>query len=198
MSLHRVTSLIVLSAALVGCAPLITQSPGGKASPANVVSADDGRVLLNGADVVAYFNEGRYVQGRPELKSMYEGITVRFSKPENKQAFDREPQKYWPQYNGYCANGIVYSIPWGGNADNFRIIDGKLYIFGGELSREAFLLDAKKNIALADGYWKDEVAGSNAFLHRTWRVTWRVPHYKSGDALAKDVAAARGAKPAAN
>jgi len=54
--------------------------------------------------------------------------------------FDASPEKYIPQFNGYCTNGIVYGIPWGGG-ENFEIIDGKLYMFGGQGSRDAFMLD---------------------------------------------------------
>src|SRR5689334_19045318 len=150
---------------LAGCAPLTTQSPGQGLSPVNAVAiGEDSRVMLHGHDVVSYFTEGAHRPGTPLLKSDYKGVTFRFSKPEHKRLFDAAPEKYLPQYGGYCANGIVYGIPWGGNADNWRIINGKLYIFGGPRSSDAFLLDVPKNIALADKYWAEEVSGSNAFM----------------------------------
>lgn len=52
------------------------------------------------------------------------------------------------------------------------------------------MLDIPGNIALADRYWADEVKGSNSFMQRGWRLTWRVPHYKSCEELAKMVAEA--------
>jgi ABC-type branched-subunit amino acid transport system substrate-binding protein len=106
--------------------------------------------------------------------------------------FDRQPAKYLPEFGGYCANGITYGIPWGGDADTWKMIDGKLYIFGGQASKDAFELDQKRNLALADGYWKDEVAGNNSFLQRFKRLIFRVPHYRSGEDLARAVAAAKG------
>ena len=114
---------------------------------------------------------------------------------EGEALFDAAPQKYLPQYGGFCANGIVYGIPWGGDADTWRILDGKLYIFGGAGSRDAFLLDVPGNRALADRYWSTEVAGSNSFWQRSKRLVFRVPHYASGEELARRVAAARAAKP---
>jgi hypothetical protein len=89
----------------------------------------------------------------------------------------------------------MYGIPWGGDADTWRIIDGKLYIFGGAGSRDAFLLDVPGNRKLADQYWATEVAGSNSFWQRSKRLVFRVPHYASGEELARRVAAARAAKP---
>ena len=82
-------------------------------------------------------------------------------------------------------------IPWGGDADTWQIIDGKLYIFGGQGSKDAFELDVAGNLALADKYWDDEVDGSNSFFQRTKRLVFRVPHYKSGEELAEQVAAAK-------
>ena len=108
--------------------------------------------------------------------------------------FDAKPQQYLPQYGGFCANGIVYGIPWGGDADTWRLQDGKLYIFGGQGSKDAFELDLPRNTALADQYWRDEVAGSNSFVQRSWRLVMRVPHYKNGEELARDVAAAKARK----
>ena len=100
-----------------------------------------------------------------------------------------------PQYGGYCANGLAYAIPWGGDADSWRIFNGKLYIFGGQGSRDAYLLDVPKNQALADKYWSEEVNGSNAFWQRTKRTTFnKVAHYKSGKELADEVAKAAAAK----
>ena len=179
--------------ALAACAPLVVQSPSGKLSPVNAHAIDgNDRVMMKGADLVAYFTQNKDVQGNPSIKSTFENITFYFASSENKALFDKEPMKYQPQYGGYCANGIVYGIPWGGDADSWRMIEGKLYIFGGQGSRDAFLLDVPKNRGLADKYWAEEVAGSNAFIQRTKRTTIaRVAHYKSGAELAAEVAAAK-------
>ena len=78
------------------------------------------------------------------------------------------------------------------------MIDGKVYIFGGQGSKDAFLIDEKNNLALANKYWKEEVEGNNSFWQRTKRTTFaRVSHYKSGAELAKAVedAKAKGVLP---
>jgi ABC-type branched-subunit amino acid transport system substrate-binding protein len=72
------------------------------------------------------------------------------------------------------------------------MIGGKLYIFGGQASKDAFELEQKRNLALAESYWKDEVAGNNSFLQRFKRLIFRVPHYQSGEDLARAVATAKG------
>jgi YHS domain-containing protein len=183
-------------AALSGCAAMVAQNPSGKLKPVNAVAeGDDARVMLKGADVVAYFTQGRYVQGQPQFKSTYEDVTFRFASAEHKALFDADPARYLPQYGGFCANGIAYAIPWGGDADTWRIDNGKLYIFGGRGSQDAFELDVAANRALADRYWADEVGGNHSFWQRSKRLVFRVPHYKSGEELAQMVAKARAAKP---
>jgi YHS domain-containing protein len=175
-----------------GCAAITAQNPGGKLTPVNAHAVEgNSRVMLKGHDVVAYFMQNKHAMGSAQFTSVYEGITFQFASSEHKALFDKEPAKYQPQYGGYCANGIVYGIPWGGDADSWRMIDGKLYIFGGAGSRDGFFLDTPGNIKLADKYWAEEVSGSNSFWQRTKRLTLRVPHYKSGSDLAALVAASK-------
>ena len=178
--------------ALGGCAPLVTQSPGQGLSPVNAVSdGEDKHLMLFGTDVVGYFTDKRDVKGDPAIKTVYKGVTFRFATPGHKAMFEAAPEKYLPQFGGYCTNGIVYGIPWGGDANNFEIIDGKLYMFGGKGSHDAFMLDVPRNMALANKYWSEEMNGSNAFFQRTKRLVFRVPHYKSGEELAREVASAK-------
>ena len=183
---------VALAALLAGCAPFVTQSPGHGLSPVNAVSeGNDDHLLLFGYDVVAYFTDGKPVKGDPAIKSVYKDVTFRFASAGHKTMFDQSPEKYIPQFGGYCTNGIVYGIPWGGDADVWEMIDGKLYIFGGRGSHDAFMLDVPRNMALANKYWNEEMNGSNAFWQRTKRLVLRVPHYKTGKELAEEVAAAK-------
>ena len=187
--------LLLTLCAFAGCAPLFTQSPGKGLSPVNAVSeSEDKHLMLFGHDMVSYFTEGTHKMGSPAIKSVYKEVTFRFSKPEHKALFDAAPEKYIPQFGGYCANGMGYGIPWGGDADTWIIRDGKLYIFGGKESKDAYMLDVPKNQALAAQYWKDEVEGSNAFFQRGKRLIFKVPHYKTGKELADEVAKAEAVK----
>lgn len=193
------TSLKLLFAAIVvslaGCAAMDAQNPSSALKPVNAVAdAQDSRVMLKGADVTTYFTQAKYTQGDPQFRSVYEGVVFRFASAENKALFDKEPKKYQPEFGGFCANGIVYGIPWGGDADTWRMLNGKLYIFGGQGSKDGFEVDAAKHLVLAEKYWKEEVAGNNSFWQRSKRMVFRVPHYKSGEEIAKEVAAAKAKK----
>ena len=177
-------------ACLMGCSAMNAQNPSGNLKPVNAHVIDGtSHVMLKGHDVVSYFTQNKHAMGSAQFASVYEGVNFYFANAEHKALFDKEPSKYLPQYGGYCANGIVYGIPWGGDADSWMMLGGKLYMFGGQGSRDGFLLDVPGNTALADKYWREEVAGSNSFWQRTKRLTLRVPHYKSGKQLADEVAA---------
>lgn len=195
-ALSRFLALGLLVLGLTGCSAMTAQNPSGALRPVNAVAdGADARVMLKGADVVAYFTQDKYVLGLPQFKSDYQGVTFRFATAEHKALFDKEPTKYQPQFGGYCADGLVYAIPWGGDADTWRMVNGKLYIFGGAGSRDAWMLDEPTNLKLSDKYWNEEVAGNNSFWQRAKRLVFRVPHYKSGDELAKAVAEAKAKKP---
>ena len=191
----RHASILFLAAAALfisGCAALTAQTPGAGLSPVNAIrDGGDEHVILFGHDVMSYFTEGTHRMGLASIKSDYKSVTFRFSKPENKALFDAAPEKYIPQFGAYCTNGIVYAIPAGGNADTWKIIDGKLYIFGGQGALDGFMLDVPRNMALANKYWAEEVNGSNPFVQRYKRWIFRVPHYVTGSELAAQVAAAK-------
>lgn len=176
---------------LSGCGAMVAQNPDGGLSPVNAVETEsEDHLMLFGADVVSYFTDGRYVQGSVDHRSEYEDVDFHFATADHKALFDANPTAYLPQYGGYCANGISFGIPWGGNAEDFLVRDGKLYIFGGELSKQAFMLDFDGNRALADKYWNEEVKDANSFWQRAKRLVFRVPHYQSGDEQAEAVRAA--------
>ena len=194
MTMTRTQTLLIAASLLLGlsgCSAMTAQNPASELTPVNAAKMEGAdRLMLFGADVVAYITQNAYVQGKPEFSSNYQKVDFHFSSPEHKALFDAEPTRYIPQYGGYCANGIMFGIPWGGNASDFRVVNGKTYIFGGTVSQAAFELELDNNIALADEYWAQEVKGNNSFIQRAKRLVVRVPHYKTGEEQAAEVQAA--------
>ena len=85
--------------------------------------------IANGYDVVAYFNN-KAEKGSKKYTTTYEGALFKFSSEKNLETFKKTPQKYIPQYGGYCA----YAIGKTGekvdiNPKTFEIRNGKLYLF---------------------------------------------------------------------
>ena len=184
--------LFVAVAILAGCGAMTAQNTGTTYKPANASpDAKSDALMLKGYDVVSYFVDNKDAMGSAQFRTNYQGITFQFTSGEHKALFDKDPTRYLPEFGGYCANGIVYGIPWGGDGDSWKMIDGKLYIFGGHGSKDAFLLEEASNVTLAKKYWAEEVQGSNSIAQRTKRLVFKVPHYKSGEELAKAVAASK-------
>lgn len=184
MPLLRRTLLAALLCLSVGAHATTYTSPNDGPFRTMREGADE-RLMLEGHDAVAYFTQNNAVRGDPAIKLEHKGVTWRFASEANKAEFARNPDKYMPQFGGYCSNGINYAIPWGGGGapNTWRIYRGKLYVFGGQASRDHFEIETEKNLALAHKYWNEEVAGSNALLTRWKRLVFRVPHYKTGKEL---------------
>ena len=163
----------------------------------NVVSdGADARLMLRGNDPVSYFTQARPSSGKPDIKAEYDGVTYRFATEENRKLFVASPAKYSPQFGGFCSNGMAYAVPIAGETDSYKIIDGKLYMFGGYRSKLFFEMDQEKNLKLAQHYWDTEVKDSN------WRVqSWKrvffnkVSHYKTNAQLAAEYEQRTGKKP---
>lgn len=170
----------------------------GACGSMNVVSdGADSRLMLKGYDPVAYFTDGKPVPGKPELKVEHQGVTYRFASEDHRRLFLANAAKYVPQYGGWCSNGMVYAIPLGGEPQNFKILDGKLYLFGGNRSKLYFEMDQERNLKLADQYWENEVKDSHWRI-QSWKRVWfaRVPHYKTNKQLAEEYEKRFGKPPA--
>ena len=117
-------------------------------------------IALKGYDVVAYFKQNKAVKGSKKQQFTYKGFKWHFSSKENLAEFKKSPEKYLPQYGGYCAYGLAQ----GGylaktEADAFSVIDGKLYLNYNKSIQKKW--DAKKTsfIKTGDKVWKDKYAG---------------------------------------
>ena len=102
------------------------------------LNLDEKGVILKGYDAVAYFKEGKAVKGDPKYSSTYEGATYYFASADDKDAFDKSPAKYKPQYGGYCANAMTKGKLNDIDPNAFFLYKGKLYVCTGRDSAEHF------------------------------------------------------------
>jgi YHS domain-containing protein len=90
---------------------------------------DDG-VAIKGYDPVAYFTVGKAVKGTSEFSSSYHGVHYHFANSADQNSFLSNPEKYQPQYGGWCAYAMGHD---GSKVEvdpaTFKIIDGKLFLF---------------------------------------------------------------------
>jgi len=115
-------------------------------------------VAIKGYDPVAYFVQGQAVEGSKKYTYTHDGITYHFSSADNRQKFKENPEKYEPQYGGWCA----YAMGLDGekvkiNPETFKIVDGKLYLFYNQFFNNTLIDWNEDEAALktkADRYWK--------------------------------------------
>ena len=85
-------------------------------------------IAIRGTDTVAYFTQGQAVEGSDNFTTQWQGATWKFSSQENLDLFVAEPEKYAPQFGGYCAYGVANGYLVKIEPDNWTIIDNKLYL----------------------------------------------------------------------
>lgn len=190
-TIHRRQILVLAAVAPLASSAWAQSQPGAPFRTVTVDGTDS--LMLEGHDPVAYFTQGAAVKGVATTQLDHAGVRWRFASEANQAAFVANPAQYMPQFGGYCSNGINYAIPGGGGGgpDTWRIYRGKLYVFGGQSSRDQFEMETERNIRRAHGYWDAEVAGSNPLIQRIKRMVFRVPHYKSDAALQAEWVAKR-------
>ncbi|AYV55270.1 YHS domain protein [Leptospira kmetyi] len=85
-------------------------------------------LALNGYDPVAYFILGKPVEGKKEFSFRWKEADWRFSSAENLKLFRERPDQYAPQFGGYCAYGIAMGEKVSIDPNQWKIVDGKLYL----------------------------------------------------------------------
>lgn len=132
-------------------------------SAPQVYIESDSNLAIRGTDPVAYFTEGKAVEGSSEFEYEWQGATWRFSSEENRQLFASNPEAYAPQYGGYCAKALSEGNVVSTDPEAWKIVDGKLYLnYSPEVQRQ-WLRDVPGNIAKADARWPDVLIGATVF-----------------------------------
>lgn len=112
-----------------------------------------GNLALKGYDPVAYFTEGKAVEGRKEFTLQYADANWRFESAASRDLFSQNPEKYLPQYGGYCAWGISQSKFFDGDPRVWKIVDGKLYVNYNKEIEKTWEQDMQGFIDKADRNW---------------------------------------------
>ena len=139
----------VLVSLMVGPGRMAFAEPG---SPVAAVNTSEG-IGLKGYDSVAYFVTGQPTKGVELYSFVWNGVTYRFASEENLNRFKAEPQKYLPQYGGYCAYAMSLDRIADTDPIRWAIVDGKLYLNNGYIAQELWSFNRRGNIASADRNW---------------------------------------------
>lgn len=92
--------------------------------------AEGARVILKGYDPVAYFTEGKPTKGDPKISYEWDEGRYYFVSSEHRAMFVSDPERYAPQFGGYCTGSMSRGVRNEGHPQGWTIVDGKLYVFG--------------------------------------------------------------------
>jgi YHS domain-containing protein len=137
--------------------PALAGFPQTDAFRTKQFNLDDG-VAIKGYDPVAYFTAGKAEKGKSSISSSYQGVNYHFVSAADQTSFLANPEKYEPQYGGWCA----YAMGHDGSKvevdpETFKIINGKLFLFYNRFfnnTLKTWNQDETKLHAQADANWQ--------------------------------------------
>lgn len=127
-------------------------------APLSMVDSDafdssDG-MAIQGYDPVSYFTSGKAVKGNEEIKFEWKNTNWYFGSEENKNSFVNNPEKYAPQFGGYCGFAVSTGFSATANPQVFKIRNDKLYLF----NNADVVAEAEKG---GEAFWKAAEANWN-------------------------------------
>lgn len=110
-------------------------------------------VAINGYDPVAYFTDNMPVKGKETFSFDWNGAKWQFSSDTNLNLFKANPEKYAPQYGGFCAYGVSENHKSPTDPSAWTIVDEKLYLNYNPKVKELWTKDIPSRIKKANDYW---------------------------------------------
>ena len=141
---------------LIFFSALVAFSSAFAADPINTTWR--GNLAVEGYDTVAYFTQNEAVKGKKEFQLEWSDANWRFSSAENKALFEADPEKYAPQYGGYCAWAVSNNALADIDPKRFTIFNDKLYLNYNKAVQKKWLPEKEERIKIADQNWPELVA----------------------------------------
>lgn len=110
-------------------------------------------LAVSGYDPVGYFREGKPVKGNGQYTTKWKGATWQFSSAENRDSFQASPDKFAPQYGGYCAWAVSQGYTASADPEAWHVENGKLYLNYSDSVQARWKQDIAGHIAKGDRNW---------------------------------------------
>lgn len=153
--MRSVTMRSVLLALVVPLVLLLGGKPTA-AADRQLLSTTFTHVAIQGYDTVAYFTDGKAIMGSSEYEYVWGDAKWWFASAEHRTMFIADPDRYMPQFGGFCAAAMAMVdgdlVP--ADPENWAIVNGKLYMTtSGKKHFSDWLKNAPANIAKANENW---------------------------------------------
>lgn len=110
-------------------------------------------LALRGYDPVSYFTAGKPTLGSTQHMATHNGAAYQFTSAENKKKFEAAPDKFAPQYGGFCAFGVALGKKSDGDPLAWKIVDGKLYLNYNADIQSKWNEDVAANLKKSEAGW---------------------------------------------
>ena len=149
---------LIVSAFLFFLLQLVSATPSVALDPVNQTTF--GGIAIDGWDPVAYFTDGKPVEGSKAYSFDWNGATWRFASAAHRDLFAQAPEKYAPQYGGYCAWAVSQGYTADIDPEAWKIEDGRLFLNYSLDVQKKWAADIPGNIAKAAANWPKLLAGN--------------------------------------
>lgn len=117
------------------------------------MNADANDIAISGYDTVAYFTKNMPVAGSDQFTATYKNTIYKFSSAQNRDVFRANPEKFAPQFGGYCAMGVAMEKKLNVDPMAWRVVDGKLYLNLNKDVQTKWASDIPGHLATAKENW---------------------------------------------
>jgi hypothetical protein len=118
------------------------------------INKDAEDLAIRGYDTVAYFTDGRPVEGSPEFEHVWQEARWRFASAEHRALFAGDPDRYAPQFGGFCTGGMGLGQLSPIDPEAWVIVEGRLYLHYDKEGRDETAADPEADIAAAAERWE--------------------------------------------
>lgn len=127
----------------------------GALRPSVVVSTDKSGVAIGGHDVVEAAANGNAALGSAQFPTVHAGALWLFQSEENRTRFKQDPERYVPEYGGFCVVQLAAGSKRPGLMKYLVRHRGKLYLACSEQAEKAFTAKPEEYISAADAAWRE-------------------------------------------
>ena len=118
-----------------------------------VVNINKNGLALQGYDPVGYFTDGKPVKGSPEFTATYKGATYQFASAQHRDTFNQSPQKYEPQFGGFCGYAASINKLAPIEVEYFQVLHDRLVLQHNEKAWKLWHQDVEGNLKKAVANW---------------------------------------------
>ena len=139
----------------IGLAAAVWVAMMNQAEGVKLINTSEDNLSVRGFDTVAFFTAKKLTEGKAEFSWTWRGAKWYFSSAENLDLFKQNPEKYAPQFGGYCSYAVAHGYTADGDPGTWKIAGGKLYLNYNQKAKELWEKEQEKSIKDGEKNWQE-------------------------------------------